>query len=188
MLIMLTLVSALHHHQGVSRRSTQSADAQLRMVQERQWEMARLLNKIPSGATVPTGFQVSANLAVTNSTTTIANLSSAKMFQTDGTGGPWNGLPNVLVTRVKDADRGGNISIPPGYRSLQGKPTVTNPAYDIFPKNYRAVVTDLSPYAAYAPAGNVTLKEVVGWSNPPMGEEWSTQAFSSTPTPVRNSG
>jgi len=185
MLIMLTLVSALHHYQAVSRRATQSADAQLKMLQQRQWELARALNKIPAGVTVPTDLQVSANLAITNSTTTIANNSSAKMFQAKNTSGAWNGLPDVLVKRLPDAQRGNTtIPVPPGYRSIQGRPTTTNPGYAIFNYPYRMITTELSPYAAYAPKGNVTLGNVVGWSNPQMGQLRPLEAYSGAPAVV----
>lgn len=185
MLIMLTLVSALHHYQAVSRRATQSADAQIRMIQQRQWELARSLNKLPAGVTVPSDLQVSANLAITNSSTTIANASSSKMFQAKDGSGAWNGLPDVLIKRLADTERGAaNIAIPPGYQGIQGRPSTTNPGYAIFNSPYRMVATELSPYAAYAPKGNVTLGNVVGWSNPPMGLEHPLELYSGAPAVV----
>lgn len=169
LLILTTLLAAMHHYETISKRGLAGAEADLQLAQARKWKLATELGLLPAGASAPS-LDVNSNLTKVASGADIPANSSAKLFDTDGSG-TWNGLPNLIIERKDYTANGGDLatnpSPPSGFVEFAGKPSAKQAAVNVFHgKSLRAYVTTLPPYAAYAPQGTISLQKVVGWSNP----------------------
>ncbi|MBT9582881.1 hypothetical protein IV102_06000 [bacterium] len=159
--MLMAVVLALSHYQGIARQTYMAEEAGLRFREGLRYEQRRLCLNMPSpGDLLVTA--VTTNVT-TAGTPVMGPLMSAKIF--DRT----NGLPDLK-----------NVDKTASHDTLKFTPTTPDVGLRVFGKNtYTTVMTAVPGYAAYAPAGNIKIVNMEGWANPPFGDPRnSVEAYS----------
>jgi hypothetical protein len=173
--VLATIVLALHHQQSVARSSLVRAEAELRFREARNFALREHL----TGESTPWGLSVGADLEDTTPDTTnkIPLQYAQALFQREEAS--WSGLPDLMAQDTAHAHRYLELT-PTGFGGL---------SRGVRKGTYRMVETEIPGYAAYAPRGQVTLGEVLGWQNPSYeGESDSSEAYSGVPAIVAAQG
>lgn len=165
--MLLAVVMALHHYQGLARQTYMAAEADLRFREGTNFAVQKQL--FPS-STAP-------SLAVTAGVTNVTpgNVTSISTEAAKNIFDRATGLPDLRA-----------LENSPAHTYLKLTPTTSDTGLKVFgSRTYSAVLTQVPGFAVFAPKGSVNVTSLRGWSNPTFQDPRSTlEAYSGVPAVV----
>lgn len=169
MMVLVTLVAALHHQQVIVGRTVTRGAANLEFAQGLRLALAQEAGRSVPGATQP---------KVTGAVDVVyhGDLTDQMYSQL------WTGLPSLAVTPAADK--------PVGYDEFTVTPRTTDLTLQVFGRRQVRVTGHSSAsFAAYAPVGDIELTRLYGWANPTFEDEREPAlAYSGVPALVYAGG
>lgn len=165
--MLLAVVMALHHYQGLARQTYMAAEADLRFREGTNFAVQKQL--FPSSTTPSLAVTAAVGNVTPANTTTIGNVVAANIFDRA------NGLPDLRA-----------LENSPAHTYLKLTPTTPDVGLKVFGnRTYSAVLTQVPGFAIFAPKGSVNVTDLRGWSNPTFQDPRSSvEAFSGVPAVV----
>jgi len=165
--MLLAVVMALHHYQGLARQTYMAAEADLRFREGTNFAVQKQL--FPSSTTP----SLSVTAGVTN--VTPANVTSISAQAARNIFDRAAGLPDLRA-----------LENSPAHTYLKLTPTTSDTGLKVFgSRTYSAVLTQVPGFAVFAPKGSVNVTTLRGWSNPTFDDPRNTlQAYSGVPAVV----